>query len=179
MNNSNIFRKQDALCHAAMSVLDPSCVLNEETKFKSGQKVKIKTVADYGPVSAGEEFDAVWKQVGGMPNQMRLNIDFRGSYALRHPSIFYNAATNKVEMDKRWELIEQTNGTDKSRSYSLVFHTDEDFNRILKLDPSIFGYSDYDQDGIELFWVSKVKRDKARNILKKEYGITVDTFDFV
>lgn len=74
-----------------------------------GQKVKIKTVDSFGPVKSGEKFDATWKKVGGMPGQWRLDIDFKGSYALRHPSIFYHERTKGKEylsIDSSWELQE-------------------------------------------------------------------------
>lgn len=67
-------------------------------------------------------------------------------------------------------------------SYSLVFATDEDYRRALTKsikNQKLFGYSDFDHQGLELFWHSKAKRDKAIRILDKEYGISVDWFDFV
>lgn len=63
-------------------------------------------------------------------------------------------------------------------TYSIVFHTAEAFKFAMKLDPSILNYWVCDEEGIELFWHSRRKRDKAERILDKEYGITVDTFEF-
>jgi hypothetical protein len=70
-----------------------------------------------------------------------------------------------------------------TKKYSIVFHTDEDFNskHLRGLGNSmrgLFDYTDVDTKGIEIFWTSKAKRDKAVSILSKKYGISVDTFDF-
>jgi len=73
-----------------------------------GQKVKIKTVNSFGPVEKGRVFDATWKEVYGMPGQWRLEIDFKDSYALRHPSIFYhehNKGKEYLSIDSSWELL--------------------------------------------------------------------------
>ena len=64
-------------------------------------------------------------------------------------------------------------------SYSIVFHTAEAYKFAMKLDPSILNYWVFDEEGIELFWHSKAKRDKAIRTLDKVYGISVDWFDFV
>jgi hypothetical protein len=73
-----------------------------------GQKVKVKTVNSFGPVEKGIVFDATWEKVYGMPGQWRLDIDFKDSYALRHPSIFYhelNKGKEYLSIDSRWELL--------------------------------------------------------------------------
>jgi len=73
-----------------------------------GQKVKIKTVNSFGPVEKGRVFDATWEEVYGMPGQWRLEIDFKDSYALRHPSIFYhehNKGKEYLSIDSSWELL--------------------------------------------------------------------------
>ena len=63
-------------------------------------------------------------------------------------------------------------------SYSIVFHTAEAYKFAISLDLAILDYCVFDEEGIELFWHSKAKRDKAIHILDKEYGISVDWFDF-
>jgi hypothetical protein len=84
------------------------------------------------------------------------------------------AAGNELQYNKASHHIMYKS----TKQYSIVFHTAEDFKRILKLDPSLFGYKDFDESGIELFWAFKAKRDKAIRVLDKEYGISVDWFDF-
>lgn len=64
-------------------------------------------------------------------------------------------------------------------SYSIVFHTSEAYNFAMKLDPTILDYWVFDEEGIELFWHSKEKRDEAIRILDTDYHISVDWFDFV
>ena len=66
-----------------------------------------------------------------------------------------------------------------NKKYSIVFHTDEDFKFVKKLNPSVLNYTSSDEKGIELFWGSKGKRDNAIQTLKKKYNISVDWFDFV
>lgn len=64
-------------------------------------------------------------------------------------------------------------------TYSIVFHTAEDYKFAMEIPPSILNYWVFDAEGIELFWHSKEKRDEAIHILDKVYGISVDWFDFV
>lgn len=69
-----------------------------------GQKVKIKMLTDWGPVRAGEEFDAVWKKTN-FADQIRLDVEGLPR-ATMHPSIFYFVDTNTIHIDKRLELQE-------------------------------------------------------------------------
>ena len=73
---------------------------------------------------------------------------------------------------------QQCNENLPKHKYSIMLHTDEDLRFVKKLDPSILDYTAFDEEGIELFWASKEKRDKAIRTLKKKYNISVDWFDF-
>jgi hypothetical protein len=62
-----------------------------------------------------------------------------------------------------------------TKQYSIELDTKEDFKRISNQQKR-FGWTA--SAGFTFFWGAKAKRDKAVRILDKEYGITVDTFDF-
>ena len=66
----------------------------------------------------------------------------------------------------------------EQNTYSIIFHTAEAFKQAMTLDPTVLDYWVCDEEGIELFWNSKAKRDKAERTLKKQFGIIVDTFEF-
>ena len=63
--------------------------------------------------------------------------------------------------------------TDDAR-YSIVFHTDEDFNKALEM-TQILLPNNIDVPGIEMFWIEEWWRDQAVNELE-QVGILVDTF---
>ena len=63
--------------------------------------------------------------------------------------------------------------TDDAR-YSIVFHTDEDFNKALEM-TKILLPNDIDVPGIEMFWTEEWWRDQAVHELD-QVGILVDTF---
>lgn len=63
--------------------------------------------------------------------------------------------------------------TDDAR-YSIVFHTDEDFNKALEM-TKILLPNDIDVQGIEMFWAEECRRNQAIRKLKR-VDILVDTF---
>jgi hypothetical protein len=59
--------------------------------------------------------------------------------------------------------------------YSIVFHTDEDFNKARDM-TQILLPNDIDVQGIEMFWTEEWWRNQAVHELD-QVGIKVDTFD--
>ena len=67
--------------------------------------------------------------------------------------------------------------TDEPTQYSIVFHTDEDFNKALEM-TKILLPNDIDAPGIEMFWTEELRRDQAIRKLKR-VGILVDTYELL
>ena len=65
-------------------------------------------------------------------------------------------------------------GEEEPTQYSIVFHTDEDFNKALEM-TKILLPNDIDVQGIEMFWTEEWWRDQAVHELDQA-GILVDTF---
>ena len=65
--------------------------------------------------------------------------------------------------------------TNEPTQYSIVFHTDEDFNKARDM-TQILLPNDIDVQGIEMFWTEEWWRNQAVHELSK-IGIEVDTYE--
>jgi len=65
--------------------------------------------------------------------------------------------------------------TNEPTQYSIVFHTDEDFNKAREM-TQILLPNDIDVQGIEMFWTEEWWRNQAVHELSK-IGIEVDTYE--
>jgi hypothetical protein len=67
--------------------------------------------------------------------------------------------------------------TNEPTQYSIVFHTDEDFNKAREM-TQILLPNDIDVQGIEMFWIEEWWRNQAVHELD-QVGIKVDTFEML
>jgi hypothetical protein len=65
--------------------------------------------------------------------------------------------------------------TNEPTQYSIVFHTDEDFNKAREM-TQILLPNDIDVQGIEMFWTEEWWRNQAVHELSN-IGIEVDTYE--